>query len=58
MTGAGHSTGAMFPESAFEINGTPSEYAFESVPGVVERRLYDFTALLLQVGIIKAKPGS
>jgi hypothetical protein len=23
----------------------------------VERRLYDFTSLLLQVGVLKAKPG-
>jgi hypothetical protein len=30
----------MFPESSFEILGTPSEYAFESSPGVVDKKLF------------------
>jgi hypothetical protein len=40
LTGTGHSTGALFPESSFEISGTLSEYSFESSPGVVDRKMF------------------
>ena len=41
----------------FKINGV-LVFEFRDGKVAVERRLYDFTELLLQVGIIKAKPGS
>ena len=41
----------------FKINGV-LVFEFRDGKVAVERRLYDFTALLLQVGIIKAKPGA
>jgi hypothetical protein len=40
LSGAGHSTAAMFPESSFAITGSPREYAFEPAPGVVDTRLF------------------
>jgi predicted ester cyclase len=41
----------------FEIHGA---LLFEFTDGLIanERRLYDFTSLLLQLGILKAKPGA
>lgn len=40
LGGAGHSSGALYPESSFAIAGAPSEYSFESAPGVVDSRLF------------------
>ena len=40
LSGAGHSTAAMFPAAAFTITGTPAEYAFEPAPGIVDTRLF------------------
>jgi hypothetical protein len=40
LSGAGHSTAAMFPESSFDVSGSPREYVFEPAPGVVDTRLF------------------
>jgi steroid delta-isomerase-like uncharacterized protein len=41
----------------FKIQGV-LVFEFRDGKVAVERRLYDFTGLLIQVGVIKAKPGS
>jgi len=41
---------------AFQIHGV-SVYTVERRQIVHERRIYDFTGLLVQLGVLKAKPG-
>ena len=41
----------------FKIQGV-LVFEFRDGKVAVERRLYDFTGLLIQMGVIKAKPGS
>jgi steroid delta-isomerase-like uncharacterized protein len=41
---------------AFQIQGV-SVYTLEGRQIVHERRIYDFTGLLVQLGVLKAKPG-
>jgi steroid delta-isomerase-like uncharacterized protein len=56
---ATHSSELMGVEATFRKFRVQGVLIFEWRDGkiAVERRLYDFTSLLLQVGVLKAKPG-
>jgi steroid delta-isomerase-like uncharacterized protein len=57
VTGTHNAEFSGFPATgrAFQIRGA-SLYTFSHTQIVHERRLYDFTALLMQIGVLKAKP--
>lgn len=57
LSGAGHSSAAMFPASSVEIQGTPSEYSFDPAPGVIDTRLFCSTCGSNVFGRNSAAPG-
>lgn len=40
LTGTGHSSAAIFPQSRVAVSGTPTEYSFTTKAGVVETRFF------------------
>jgi hypothetical protein len=57
LSGAGHSTAAMFSESSIAITGTLGAYSFEPAPGVVDTRLFCPTCGSQLMGKMSAIPG-
>src|SRR5262249_39677431 len=57
LSGAGHSTGAMFPESNFEVSGALTEYSFRPAPDVVDTRLFCPTCGSQMLARNSAAPG-
>ncbi len=55
-THVGEFCGLSSTGKVFQIHGV-SLYTLEENEIVHERRIYDFTGLLLQLGVLKAKPG-
>jgi hypothetical protein len=56
LTGAGHSSAAMFPESRVQITGTLTEYSFHPTPETVDTRLFCSTCGSQVLGKNSAAP--